>query len=44
MATIITKLDVFTLVKLEVRAAIVGMTLEQYVDFFLSNGIEPITM
>lgn len=44
MATIIIKLDVFTLVKLEVRAAIVGMTLERYVDFFLSKGIEPITM
>lgn len=37
MAIIITNLDVFTLVKLEVRAASVGMTLEQYVDFFLSK-------
>ena len=42
MANIIANLDVFTLVKLEVRATIAGMTLDQYVDFFLSKGIEPI--
>ena len=43
MAIISANLDVFTLVKLEARAAIAGMTLDQYVDFFLSKGIEPIT-
>lgn len=42
MAEIITNLDVFTFVKLEARAAVVGMTIEQYVDSFLSEGIEPI--
>lgn len=42
MTNITANLDVFTLVKLEIRAAIVGMTLDQYVDFFLSSGIEPI--
>ena len=43
MATIVVNLDVFTFVKLEIRAAKAGMSLGQYVDFFLSEGIEPIT-
>ena len=42
MPTITASLDVFTFVKLEVRAASVGMTLEQYIDFILAEGIEPI--
>lgn len=43
MTEITANLDVFTLVKIETRAALAGMTLDQYVDLFLSEGIEPIT-
>lgn len=43
MKSIIANLDVFTLVKLEKRAAQAKLTLEHYVALFLAKWVEPIT-
>lgn len=42
MKDIITNLDVFTLVKLEARAARAKMSLARYVSLFLADWVEPI--
>lgn len=42
MKDIIASLDVFTLVKLEERAAKAKMSLERYVSLYLAEWVEPI--
>lgn len=35
-------MDVYTFVKLERRASRIGMNVEEYVEYFFENGVEPI--